>query len=99
MDSLGEICKFESKKVVQGGYRTLGDTGGMGVMGMFPCALTCCLEQRLFDASVGRPSWKILILEKTLMAFFSPLASGKPKISHLAAVRSGRSPSRSDAEL
>jgi hypothetical protein len=32
------------------------------------------------------------------MAFFSPLASGKPTIPTLAAVRSGRRPSRSDAK-
>jgi len=33
------------------------------------------------------------------MVFFSPLASGRQKIPSLAAVRSGRSPSRSDAKL
>lgn len=64
-------------------------------------ALTRCLRQRLFSAStpdqVSRKN--PFDLEKTLRTSFSSLASGKPTIPTLAAVRSGRRPSRSDAKL
>lgn len=63
-------------------------------------ALTRCLRQQLFGASTSDPVCRKtrFDLDKTLRTSFSSLASGKPKITTLAAVRSGRRPSRSDAK-
>lgn len=75
-------------------------TAGDRLVDFQTSALTRCLRQRLFGASTADQVCRknLFALEKTLRTSFSSLASGKPTIPILAAVRSGRRPSRSDAK-
>ena len=61
-------------------------------------ALTRYLRQQPLWCKHPRPSFPFFCKRRRKSVFFA-FASGEPRISHLAAVKSGRRPSRSDEKL